>query len=65
VQGANWTIYTVVREQRTANRAGSFILRYRHRILLETRTLLDLISNGSRKIPRDESNPVREPSRKE
>ena len=49
-QGANWAVWTVVRQLRTTHQAGSFGRGCRHRMLLATRILLDLVCNGSEKI---------------
>jgi hypothetical protein len=51
-QGANRAVGAVVRQQRTAHRAGSFGRGCRHRMLLATRILLDLVHDGSEKIAR-------------
>jgi hypothetical protein len=51
-QGANWAECAVVRQQRSAHRAGSFGRGCRHRMLLASRILLDLVCSASRKIGR-------------
>jgi hypothetical protein len=49
-QSTNWAVFAVVRQLRTAHRAGSFALDCRHCILLAIRILLDLVCKASRKI---------------
>jgi hypothetical protein len=43
-------VFTVVRQQSTANRAGPFILRCRHCIRFAASNLLDFVGDGPRKI---------------
>ena len=53
LQGAHWAECAVVRQQRTTNRASSFALDCRHRMLLATRILLYLAPMACGKIARD------------
>lgn len=50
VKSTNRAVFTVVRQQSTANRAGPFVLRCRHSIRFAVSNLLDLVGNGLRKI---------------
>ena len=53
LQGAHWAECAVVRQQRTTNRASSFALDCRPRMLLATRILLYLAPMACGKIARD------------